>query len=78
MKSANLTSQSLLLIGLVVGYTLIYLANNHLTSTLYLVPGAHLIHIPSGIKILMVLITGWVGALAHLAWRALSVESQLA
>lgn len=64
MKSANLTSQSLLLIGLVVGYTLIYLANNHLTSALYLVPGAHLIHIPSGIKILMVLITGWVGALA--------------
>jgi len=64
MKSATLQQQTRLLIGLVIGYTLIYLANNHLTSALYLVPGAHLVHIPSGIKILMVLITGWVGALA--------------
>ena len=61
MTSVNLISQTKLLIGLIAGYTLIYFANNHLTGALYLVPGAHLIHIPSGIKILMVLITGWVG-----------------
>lgn len=64
MSSINLLSQAKILVGLVIGYTLIYFANNYLTSALYLVPGAHLIHIPSGIKILMVLVTGWVGALA--------------
>lgn len=64
MPTVNFLSQAKLLIGLIVGYTAIYLLNNYLSNALYLVPGAHLIHIPSGIKILMVLIVGWMGALA--------------
>lgn len=44
-------------------YGLIHLLNDVLTEFLYLVPGAHLFHIPSGLKFLFVLIAGWVGAL---------------
>lgn len=44
-------------------YLLIHAVNNVLTEFLYLLPGAHLVHIPSGFKLLFVLIAGWVGAL---------------
>ena len=47
----------------VVVYLLIHFTNNVLTEFLYLLPGAHLVHIPSGFKLLFVLIAGWVGAL---------------
>jgi len=47
----------------VVGYLLIHFTNNVLTEFLYLLPGAHLIHIPSGFELLFVLIAGWLGAL---------------
>ena len=47
----------------VIVYLLIHFANNLLTNFLYLLPGAHLVHIPSGFKLLFVLIAGWVGAL---------------
>jgi hypothetical protein len=46
-----------------VGYGLIHFVNNSLTEFLYLVPGGHLFHIPSGFKFLFVLVAGWVGAL---------------
>mgnify|MGYP006949121470 CR=1 FL=1 len=36
----------------------------HCTNFLYLTPGAHLVHLPSGVKILMTLVTGPIGALA--------------
>lgn len=42
---------------------LIHFTNNYLTEFLYLLPGAHLVHIPSGFKLLFVLIAGWEGAL---------------
>lgn len=47
----------------VLGYGMIHFVNNALTEFLYLVPGAHLFHIPSGFKFLFVLVAGWVGAL---------------
>lgn len=47
----------------VVGYLLIHFTNNVLTEFLYLLPGAHLVHIPSGFKLLFVLLAGWLGAL---------------
>jgi len=46
-----------------VVYLLIHFTNNYLTEFLYLLPGAHLVHIPSGFKLLFVLIAGWIGAL---------------
>lgn len=49
-------------LGLTTFFALIYAANNALTGFLLLVPGAHLVHIPSGFKLLMVLICGWSAA----------------
>jgi len=45
-------------------YAAIYFLNNWLTGFLYLVPGAHLVHLPTGFKLLLVLISGWIGALS--------------
>ena len=45
-------------------YSFAFLANNYLTSALYLVKGAHLVHIPAGIKLFYVLIFGWIGVAA--------------
>jgi hypothetical protein len=53
-----------LLVILTLGYGLFYFVNNLCTSFLYLTPGAHLVHLPSGVKILMTLVTGPIGALA--------------
>ena len=47
----------------VAGYLLIHFLNFSLTEFIYLVPGAHLVHIPSGFKLLFVLLVGWTGAL---------------
>ena len=47
----------------VAGYLLIHFLNFSLTEFIYLVPGAHLVHIPSGFKLLFVLLAGWTGAL---------------
>ena len=47
----------------VAGYLLIHFLNFSLTEFIYLVPGAHLVHIPSGFKLLFVLLAGWIGAL---------------
>ena len=40
----------------------LYALNNILTAPLLLAPGAHLIHLPSGIKFLLVLVFGVLGA----------------
>ena len=47
----------------VAGYLLIHFLNFSLTEFIYPVPGAHLVHIPSGFKLLFVLLAGWIGAL---------------
>lgn len=54
----------LLFISLVIGYGTFFFLNNALTEALYVVPGAHIVHLPSGLKIFMVMITGINGALA--------------
>lgn len=53
-----------LFVILTLGYGIFYFANNLCTDFLYLTPGAHLVHLPSGVKILMTLVTGPIGALA--------------
>ena len=53
-----------LLAILTLGYGVFYFVNNLCTDFLYLTPGAYLVHLPSGIKILMTLIAGPIGALA--------------
>ncbi len=60
----NFLQNSKLLLVLTIGYGLFYAVNNLCTDFLYLTPGAHLVHLPSGIKILMTLIAGPIGALA--------------
>ena len=47
----------------VAAYLLIHFLNFSLTEFIYLVPGANLVHIPSGFKVLFVLLAGWTGAL---------------
>ncbi len=49
---------------LVIGYGTLFFLNNVLTEALYVVPGAHIVHLPSGLKIFMVMVTGFTGALA--------------
>ena len=54
--------QTFFLIGL--AYAGIYFLNNALTGFLYLAPAAHLVHIPSGFKLLFVLMGRWAAAAA--------------
>jgi hypothetical protein len=56
--------ETLILLGLVVSYGTFYFLNNALTEALYVVPGAHLVHLPSGLKVFIVMITGLTGAMA--------------
>ncbi|ANJ00617.1 hypothetical protein A8O14_11355 [Polynucleobacter wuianus] len=60
----GLLQNAKLLVILTLGYGLFYFANNLCTDFLYLTPGAHLVHLPSGVKILMTLVAGPIGALA--------------
>ena len=64
-----------LLAILTIGYGIFYFTNNLLTDFLHLTPGAHLVHLPSGIKILMMLIAGSLGAfaifIASVIWGAI-------
>ena len=50
--------------ALSLGFGAVYALNNMLTAPLLLAPGAHLIHLPSGFKFLLVLVFGAVGALS--------------
>jgi hypothetical protein len=49
---------------LTLAFGTVYALNNLLTAPLLLAPGAHLIHLPSGFKLLLVLVFGMVGALS--------------
>jgi hypothetical protein len=51
-------------LALTLAFGLVYALNNTLTAPLMVVPGAHLIHLPSGFKLLLVLIFAWTGALS--------------
>lgn len=59
-----LDSKLLKFLVLTVGFGVIYAVNNMLTPFLKLVPAAHLVHIPSGVKFLIVLIFWVTGALS--------------
>ena len=47
-----------------LGFGAVYTLNNVLTAPLLLAPGAHLVHLPSGFKFLIVLVFGVIGALS--------------
>lgn len=49
---------------LTLGYGCFYWINNTLTSPLYLETGAHIIHLPSGVRMVLVLIAGKTAAIA--------------
>ncbi len=53
-----------LLAIMTIGYCCFYFLNNYLTKDLYLAPAAHIVHLPSGVKMLMVLISSTIGAIA--------------
>ena len=59
-----LKKEALLFVCLVLGYGTFYFLNNALTEALYIVPGAHIVHLPSGLKVFMVMVTGFTGVLA--------------
>jgi hypothetical protein len=54
--------QTFFLLGF--AYAGIYFLNNSLTGFLYLAPAAYLVHIPSGFKLLFVLMGRWAAATA--------------
>ena len=47
-----------------ISYGLFYSANNFFTLSLYLEPAAHIIHLPSGVRMFLVLVAGVTGASA--------------
>lgn len=61
-KSIKKNTGIFILVGLL--YAALYFLNNSLTGFLYLMPGAHLVHIPSGFKLLFVMLARWSAALA--------------
>jgi hypothetical protein len=46
------------------GYAVFNVANHYLTESLYQETGAHLIHVPSGVRMVIVLVAGVLGAAA--------------
>ena len=53
-----------LFLAVTAGYSVFNVANHYLTESLYLETGAHLIHLPSGIRMVIVLVAGVLGAAA--------------
>ena len=53
-----------LLAFMVVGYGSFYFLNNYLTKGLYLATDTHIVHLQTGVKMLMVLVSGVLGSLA--------------
>ena len=51
-------------LALSLSFGAVYALNNLLTAPLLLAPGAHLVHLPSGFKFLLVLVFGSLGALS--------------
>ena len=46
------------------GYSVFNVANHYATESLYLETGAHLIHVPSGVRMVIVLVASILGAAA--------------
>lgn len=47
---------------LTLGYAVFNVANHYATESLYFETGAHLIHLPSGVRMVLVLVGGSMGA----------------
>jgi hypothetical protein len=64
--NANLfwNNQGITYLVLTLVFGTFYALNNVVTAPLLLAPGAHLVHLPSGFKLLLVLVFGMVGALS--------------
>jgi hypothetical protein len=64
--NANLfwNNRAITYVVLTLVFGTLYALNNVLTAPLLLAPGAHLVHLPSGFKLLLVLVFGMVGALS--------------
>ena len=64
--NANLfwNNRAITYVVLTLVFGTLYALNNVLTAPLLLAPGAHLVHLPSGFKLLLVLAFGMVGALS--------------
>ena len=60
----HLTQQAKWFFLLACGYGVFYWINNLLTTSLYLETGAHIVHLPSGVRMVIVLIAGLTGSLA--------------
>ena len=61
---AHMTQQAKWFFLLACGYGIFYWINNLLTTSLYLETGAHIVHLPSGVRMVIVLIAGLTGSLA--------------
>ncbi len=57
-------SHVLLLLKIAAGYLAFNIVNHYATQTLYFETGAHLIHLPSGLRLVIVLVSGVLGATA--------------
>jgi len=53
-----------LFLVLTISYATFNVANHYATESLYFETGAHLIHLPSGVRMVLVLVGGVVGAAA--------------
>ena len=49
---------------LTIGYGVFNIANHYVTESLYFETGAHLIHVPSGVRMVIVLVAGFLGSVA--------------
>lgn len=48
----------------IIGYGVFNIANHYVTESLYFETGAHLIHVPSGVRMVIVLVAGFLGSVA--------------
>lgn len=55
-----------LFLAVTIGYGVFNVVNHWVTQSLYFETGAHIIHLPSGVRMVIVLVAGLIGALAIL------------
>lgn len=57
-------NRSWLLLCTTLAFAIVYLLDRWLMEPLQIFPGARLVYLPSGVKLVLVLLLGWIGALA--------------
>lgn len=53
-----------MLLSTTLAFAVVYLLDHWLMAPLEIFPGARLVYLPSGVKLVLVLLLGWIGALA--------------